>query len=156
MYHCLNKLGSIIMCCSEKVLVLTLILVAVVPNLSCQQLGKCNTERHPQPAADENMKNCSDCSTCPTWFICGSNKTCQGGNRHGGAVTCDNKRLIASVLDGNCVTYDMTSQSTFVGACFYNCVNLKNQKDFVYHCLPMKPEHLINNSACTRFLIQTL
>ena len=148
MYHCLNKLGSIIMCCSEKVLVLTLILVTVVPNLSCQQKGKCNTERHPQPAADENTKSCSDRSTCPTWFICGSNKTCQCGNRHGGAIACDNKRLIASVLDGNCVTYDVTSQSAFVGACFYNCVNLKNQNVIVYHCITYSSNGDVSDCLC--------
>ena len=103
------------------------------------------------PTTGKNMKNCSNHSTCPTWFICGLDKTCQCGNRHGGTITCDNKQIITAVLDCNCKTYDETSQSTFVGCCFYNCVNLKNHKDIVYHHLPVKPELLINKLACTRF-----
>ena len=48
------------------------------------------------------------------------------------------------------VTYDKDTGSTFVGACFYNCVNNVNT-DRVYHILPGKPIELVNNSACSWF-----
>ena len=130
----------------SELLVLIILVVIVVSSPSRQWKSNCkhlNTSK--------STKNCSDHSTCPTWFICGTDKTCQCGNRHGGTITCDNKQITTAVLDCNCVTYDETSLSTFVGSCFYNCVNLKNHNDFVYHRLPVKPELLINTSACTRF-----
>ena len=126
-----------------------IIVFIVESSPSRQWKSNCNVNEY--PATGKNMKSCSNHSMCPTWFICGSDKNCQCGNRHGGTIACDNKRLIAGVLDGNCVTYDETSQSTFIGSCFYNCVNLKNHKDFIYNHLPVKPELLINKSACTRF-----
>ena len=48
------------------------------------------------------------------------------------------------------MTCDKHTGSTFVGACFYNCVNYNNT-DRVYHILPGKPIELVNNSACSWF-----
>ena len=129
-------------------LVFLIILVTVVSNLSNQWQSNCSEN---ESSASKNTNRCSNHSTCPTWFTCDSHNKCQCGHRHDGKISCDDKRLIAAVLDCSCVTYDETSGSTFVGSCFYNCGNLKNKKDFVYHRLPLKPEQLIDKSLCTRF-----
>ena len=134
-------------CLEVPALIMLVLIVESSP--SRQWKSNCNVNEY--PTTGKSMKSCSNHSMCPTWFICGSDKNCQCGNRHGGTIACDNRWLIAAVLDGNCVTYDETSQSTFIGSCFYNCANLKHHKDFVYHRLPVKPEQLINKSACTRF-----
>ena len=97
--------------------------------------------------------HCSNDSTCPTWFICNSEKNCQCGNGRNGAIVCDNESLTSAVLDCHCVTYDTETKSTFVGSCFYNCENYNSdgEKDLVYHKLPNKPEKLINRSVCQYF-----
>ena len=103
--------------------------------------------------SDSKDTHCSNDSTCPTWFICNSEKNCQCGNGHTDAIVCDNENLVSSVLDCHCVTYDGESGSTFVGSCFYNCENYNSdgEKDLVYHKLPNKPEKLINRSVCQYF-----
>ena len=44
------------------------------------------------------------------------------------------------------MTYINETRTTFLGSCFYNCMNEK-----IYHPLPKNPELLINESACTHF-----
>ena len=93
--------------------------------------------------------NCINDSSCPTWHFCNSGR-CQCGESHNDVIKCINDRNMSAVLDCYCVTYDEDTESTFVGACFYNCVNLKGH-DLVYHPLPEKPDELINNSVCSQF-----
>ena len=92
------------------------------------------------------LANCSDDSTCPTWFTCTSQKKCHCGNRHKNAILCDNDHYSTSVLDWYCVTYDDNTESTYLGSCPYNCLN--NAK---YSRLPNSPTELTNNSVCTQF-----
>ena len=103
--------------------------------------------------SDSKNRHCSNDSTCPTWFICNSDKNCQCGNGHNDVIVCDNENLISTVLDCHCMTYDEESGSTFVGSCFYNCNNYISvkDKDIVYHQLPKKPEMLINRSVCSYY-----
>ena len=118
------------------------------------QLSQLNTDSsNIIKLSDSKDTHCSNDSTCPTWFICNSEKNCQCGNEHTDAIVCHNENLTSAVLDCHCVTYDRESGSTFVGSCFYNCENRRSEKekDFVYHQLPKKPEMLINRSICSYF-----
>ena len=65
--------------------------------------------------SDSKDTHCSNDSTCPTWFICNSEKSCQGENGRNNVILCNNERFISAILDCNCVTYDGKSGSTFVG-----------------------------------------
>ena len=141
-----NKALYTTMKCSKKVL----LLVIIVAVSSQSSPWKRNSSGNKLPAR-KNTYRCSNHSKCPTWFTCDSNKTCQCGDSHDGKIVCDDEQFIAAVLDCNCVTYDETSGSTFVGSCFYNCMNVKEMKDLVYHRLPMKPEKLSNESVCSHF-----
>ena len=97
---------------------------------------------------------CSNISTCPTWFICNSDKRCLCGNGHNYAVVCDDVILTSAVLDCHCVTYDGDTESTYLGACFYNCENQDpkdKDKDVVYNELPTNPQSLTNRSVCHDF-----
>ncbi len=91
--------------------------------------------------------NCSNDRICPTWYFC-DEKQCKCNESHNYAVKCDNKHLRSAVLNCYCVTYDDKTNSTYVGSCYYNCVN--NNKA-VYSRLPEKSEALINRRFCTHF-----
>ena len=91
----------------------------------------------------------NDSNYCPTWFICKPDKHCQCGDSHNHVLQCNAEELTSAVLDCNCVTYDGYTKLTYVGACFYNCENNKN--DRVYKILPKSPETLTNKSVCTEF-----
>ena len=96
--------------------------------------------------------HCSSKLDCPTWFTCDSKNNCQCGDGHNYAVVCDATNQISAVLDCNCVTYDGETNSTYLGACFYNCENTnKKRKDKIYRKLPAQPSMLINKSVCTYF-----
>ena len=101
----------------------------------------------------EDERRCSNGSTCPTWFICNSQNSCQCGNRHTGMIACDKKKMTSAILDCYCVTYDKEMGLTFAGKCFYNCGNYPSKKlnDPNYHKLPKKPEMLLNKSVCNSF-----
>ena len=103
--------------------------------------------------AGDGYPHCSNDHSCPTWFICNSQSTCQCGDQHSAAVVCDNKLKESAVLDCHCITYDKQSQATYLGHCFYNCENGNPTEvvDSVYKKLPQKPEELLNKSACTHF-----
>ena len=98
-----------------------------------------------------NSLKCTTDSSCPTWNYCSSGR-CQCGENHHDIIHCkdDIESSISGVLDCNCVTYDEATGSTFVGECFYNCVNNINI-DRVYHILPRKPIELVNHSVCSWF-----
>ena len=105
-------------------------------------------------ASDKNVKrtHCSNDSSCPTWFTCNAEKNCECNERLTDAVLCDNKNLRSAILDCHCATYDTQSGSTFAGSCFYNCKDIlpTRQHDLFQH-LPLKPEMLVNYSACLDF-----
>ena len=103
-------------------------------------------------AKDGHSRGIND-SSCPTWFICISQNSCQYGDEHNYAVVCDARRQESAILDTYCVTYDRKSRSIYLGQCFYNCQNsdLQNKLDYVYSQLPLNPEDLLNESACTDF-----
>ena len=50
---------------------------------------------------------CSNDSTCPTWFLCNAKEMCQCDDRHADTILCDKKAHISAVLNCNCVTYNM-------------------------------------------------
>ena len=113
----------------------------------------CQTTRGSFKLTDSKQNHCRNESECPTWFTCDSNNKCVCGNRHSGAVVCDDQRLISAVLDCHCVTYDKESRSTSTGICFYNCENHHSQKkkDTVTTPLPKRAEILLNRSVCSYF-----
>ena len=78
--------------------------------------------------------DCINDSSCPTWFTCNSQNSCECGDEHNYAVVCDAGRKESAVLDTYCVTYDRKSKSTYLGQCFYNCQNgdKKNKLDSVF------------------------
>ena len=92
--------------------------------------------------------NCSNDSTCPTWYICNDQRQCKCGDSHNDAVICDNQNHHSAVLDCKCVTYDIQTKSTFAGSCYYNCVNNKKS---VHSWLPENPQALLNGTICTYF-----
>ena len=102
---------------------------------------------------NDRHSHCIDDSSCPTWFTCNSQNSCQCGDEHNYAIVCDNKRRESAVLDCYCVTYDRKTGSTYLGLCFYNCVNtnMNRKMDSIHKKLPQKPEALLNRSACTHF-----
>ena len=96
---------------------------------------------------------CTTDSSCPTWNYCSSGH-CQCGENHHDNILCKDESNISEsgVLDCNCVTYDEATGSTFVGECFYYCMNNFNiHIDRVYHILPRKPMELVNHSVCNWF-----
>ena len=124
----------------QKVLsTVLLILVTASSQSSTQKVGKSNTGRY---------ANCSIDRLCPTWYTCDDQGQCKCSEDHTDAVICDSQNFHSAVLDCNCVTYDIQTKSTFVGSCYYNCVNNKTS---VHSWLPENPEALINGSICTYF-----
>ena len=103
--------------------------------------------------SNSKSTQCSNDSTCPTWFTCNSQNHCECGNGHHGVIVCNNKNEISSVLICHCVTFDEKSNSSFVGSCFYNCEFRKKDKENndIYNHLPKQPRMLLNDSACTPF-----
>ena len=105
-----------------------------------------------RPSDSGVIIHCSSNLDCPTWFTCDSEKNCQCGDGHNYAMVCDATNQISAVLDCHCVTYDGETNSTYLGACFYNCENTnKKRKDKIYTKLPAQPDMLINKSVCTYF-----
>ena len=98
----------------------------------------------------ENIQ-CSNDSTCPTWFMCNAMGKCQCDDGHRDNVLCDNRAHISAVLNCNCVTYNKDTKSTYAGGCFYNCINATSRNHMPIQQLPNNPETLINSSACTYF-----
>jgi hypothetical protein len=99
---------------------------------------------------NDTSSECTVGSSCPTWSYCSSG-SCRCGENHHDIIHCkDESNIMSGVLDCNCVTYDEATGSTFVGACFYNCVN-NIKMDRVYHILPRKPTELMNDSVCNWF-----
>ena len=95
--------------------------------------------------------HCNNSSMCPTWFTCNAENRCQCDNRQTNEIVCDNLAQISAVLNCNCVTYDSENNSTYIGACFYNCQQVNPSIYSVTKELPKNPKTLINNSACTYF-----
>ena len=96
----------------------------------------------------ERDTSCSTDGSCPTWYIYDEQNQCKCGGDHDSRVVCDDVSLHSAVLNCNCVTYDDKTNSTFVGSCYYNCMNGEEDP---YSTLPENPETLINGSVCTRF-----
>ena len=128
------------------------LLVLVTVLLSQSSHGIRNKISTIQPTEIRYLR-CNNDSTCPTWFTCNSQNSCQCGDEHNYAVVCDRKLGESAVLDCHCVTYDRRTGSTYLGLCFYNCetTNPKKEADPIHNQLPQKPEVLLNKSACTRF-----
>ena len=102
---------------------------------------------------DREDTNCTNDSTCPTWFTCNSHKHCQCGSRDDGAIVCDERKVMSAVLTCHCVTYDEGTGFSFVGSCIYTCDDYTPGKAInpEYHQLPKNPKMLINSSICTKF-----
>ena len=102
--------------------------------------------------SEETPNNCSNESSCPTWFICNHENKCQCGDGHDDAIVCDEDKLTSAVLDCHCVTYDGDKEEIFLGSCYYNCENShKMKRDTIYKLLPNKPQSLLNRSVCSDF-----
>ena len=123
----------------QKLLSTALLMIVVASSQSNEQ--ECDTSMRVDA-------HCSNDSLCSTWYTCNEQDQCKCGNGHNYAVICDTETLRSAVLGCHCVTYDATAKSTFVGSCFYNCIN---DNDAVHSWLPRNPETLINGSVCTNF-----
>ena len=99
--------------------------------------------------------HCSNDSICPTWFTCNDEKRCQCDSRRTMAIRCDNQAQISAVLNCNCVTYDNESKSTYVGACFYNCITSGPSNHLSIRKLPENPVMLINNHSICKYFHRT-
>ena len=114
--------------------------------LAIGSASKSNSYRYmPQ---NSKSSQCSNDSTCPTWFTYNNQNHCQCGHRHSGAIACNDEVQTSAVLVCHCVICDPESRSTYVGPCFYNP---KSRHNGIYNQLPKQPKVLINNSACAPF-----
>ena len=115
----------------------------------------CKKSGNVSQLSDIGHVNCSNDSTCPTWFTCNSKNRCQCENSDNDGIMCNNQNLLSALLVCHCATYDKDTGSTYTGRCFYNCeqfnATIKNDVRYIYHYLPRDPERLINHSACTHF-----
>ena len=99
-----------------------------------------------------DKRQCTNDSTCPTWFTCNLKNECTCDNSHTDTIICNDKDLTSAVFNCICVTYDIKSRSTFAGECFYNCKHIHhNEKDLPIQQLPNMPQLLINKSVCALF-----
>ena len=86
-----------------------------------------------------------------TWFVpTGKNHTCKCGHTFDGIVSCDENTKQVGVIDCYCITFDSTSNTTVVGECLFNCVNLtKSYSDSIFHHVPRNiASGDDNNSVC--------
>ena len=133
---------------TKSIVFILMLMIAAVSS----QLNQCD---HQSIAREDTQ--CTNDSTCPTWFTCNSQKKhCQCASRDDGTVVCDERKLLSAVLNCHCVTYDQKTGSTFVGSCFYNCDFNTPRKVTVinipvYYQLPRQPNMLINISICTYY-----
>ena len=119
----------------------TTVFMAFVLSVTCQL-----QQNRDSGLVSELANECTDDSMCPTWFTCTFEKNCSCGHQHNNEIICNNRQHYSSILDCFCVTYDEETKSTYLGACFYNCL----YKVAKYTPLPKSPVQLINNSACTQ------
>ena len=101
-----------------------------------------------------NSLNCSDDSSCPTWFRCNTEKNkCVCGRGHHGMVHCKADKGRVALSNCHCMTFDNKTKDTVVGACFYNCENTTHKKlyDEIYHPLPINAQLDLNQAMCGRF-----
>lgn len=95
----------------------------------------------------------SECSlntidSCPPWFYCQSGK-CQRGPPLGGDILVDKKKI----ADGYCVTYNELEDSSEIGKCNFNSVNISTEsglQDNIYNELPNNVSEL-NAMFCDKF-----
>ena len=128
--------------------VLFLMLFAVSSN----KLKSNSSDRISVSKSSGNNNHCSNDSICPTWFTCNAKKKCQCDSGRTTAIRCNNQTQTSAVLNCNCIPYDNESKSTYVGACFYNCVTSGPSYDSLIQKLPENPEMLISNySICKNF-----
>ena len=130
-------------------IVTLLVLLAASPNMMESNNDSDNNNCVMRTSDDNN--HCINSSTCPTWFTCNTKNQCQCDNRQTYEIVCDNHAQISAVLNCNCVTYDSEKDTTYIGACFYNCQQVTPSVYSETKQLPKDPKSLINNSACTHF-----
>ena len=112
-----------------------------------------NSQRYSESNFQDFISSCSSndpVMDCLPGFFC-SNETCKCGHRYPhGIIKCNEDKGTLSVLDCYCATFDQNKNVAEVGACFYNCINLKKDlSDIVYHPLPSNIKQ--NNSICMLF-----
>ena len=88
-------------------------------------------------------------ASCPPWFE-PSNGTCRCGKTIHDIVKCDETLNESAILDCYCMTYNESTETIVVGACFYNCVSTNSTKDVVYRPMPKTVEGL-NRDMCGDF-----
>ena len=132
---------------NNRVVILGLVIVLSQTSLEINHTFEVTT------LTNNGHSHCSNGSVCPMWFICNSQKSCQCGGELNHAVVCDIANKESAILDCYCATYDRKSEATYLGQCFYNCLNTNTEKkmDYVYSKLPQKPEELLNKSVCSHF-----
>ena len=69
-------------------LIRVMVVTVLLPQLSLEENNKIDSKVED---VRYNM-NCSNSSTCPTWFMCNSHNNCQCGNGQSNIV-CDDKTL---------------------------------------------------------------
>ena len=131
----------------KEAAILLLLLIATASRCSDRK-NNTNTQYFAEELGNTKNGNsyCSNDDECPVWFTCDLTKTCQCGDGHNYAVLCDAENLNSALLDCHCMTYMNETRATFLGSCFYNCMN-----EEIYRRLPKNPELLINESVCTQF-----
>ena len=77
--------------------------------------------------------------TCTDLWFTPRNGTCHCGDSIHDVVSCDEQTKEVKVLDCFCMTNDLATNQTVIGACLFNCVNWTRDaqyEDMLYHPAP--------------------
>ncbi len=91
--------------------------------------------------------SCSGDEMCPPCFFCEEGHCECGPTLPNDIIVCDETKQTASVMNGNCATYDENRGVTQIGACAYNFEEVKNLSVPLYNLLP-KNSTSLNEMMC--------
>ena len=83
--------------------------------------------------------------TCTDLWFTPRNGTCHCGDSIHDVVSCDNQTKNVRIFDCFCMTNDLETNLTVVGACFFNCENLTQNTqhmDTFYHQAPSTCDYM--------------
>ena len=91
------------------------------------------------------------------WFIpSGPNGSCECGHTFRDVVSCNEETREVGVFDCFCMTFDSVYNTTVLGECLYNCVNVsKSYHDFFYHPVPRNLGSSDDNNSVCGYLHRT-
>ena len=96
------------------------LLLALILTSSSVQVGDINGEKSYEHITEQLTAK----ETCGDLWFTPRNGACHCGDSIRDVVSCDEQTKEVEILDCFCMTNDLATNQTVVGACFFNCVNL--------------------------------